>query len=240
VNGGFALAKYETTFEQWMNVLRWAVEEGYTFNETYCEGTYNSICGGFPEPQTNQPVIGMSWYDAIVWLNALSVMNNLQPVYMNANGQTLTNSVIANGETQIIVNIANGNNGFRLPTSNEWELAAKWIDGVNWNPGNRVSGASDDVFNVEESIRYGWLVESSEGYTQGVGQLLPNQAGLYDMSGNAWEWTQDTNNNGEAVVRGGHYNNSLDPFGYTGFEGLHPQSLGSYYFVNGIRIAKNI
>lgn len=70
---------------------------------------------------------------------------------------------------------------FRLPTTTEWEYAAR---GGNQSKGFKFSGA--DIIG-----KIGWYANNSNGSTNAVATKMPNELGLYDMSGNLWEWCAD-------------------------------------------------
>ncbi len=72
---------------------------------------------------------------------------------------------------------------YRLPSEAQWEYAA----GGGSNNRTKWAGTNSE----SELEKYAWFNKNSKNKTHPVGELAPNQLGLYDMSGNVWEWCQD-------------------------------------------------
>lgn len=145
----------------------------------------------------NNPVERVSWFDAIYFCNKLSLMEGLEPAY-SVDGETdpaYWEYTPHQGESlDSDVYCDWSSDGYRLPTNEEWDEAAK--GGENF----KYSG-SDDLDEV------GWYEGNSNGISHSVAQKKANGYGLYDMSGNVSEWTWDIGPHGteERFIRGGSF-----------------------------------
>jgi formylglycine-generating enzyme required for sulfatase activity len=139
--------------------------------DNFCNAT------GYPKPDDGgygrgkRPVINVSWLGAVKYCNWLSTRFGYDRVYelkIDSNGTT-------------VEKINWDANGYRLPTEAEWEYVAK---GGSKSQGFSFPGSNDPT-------KVAWFSENSDDKPHPVGTLKPNELGIYDLSGNAWEWCND-------------------------------------------------
>ncbi len=172
--GSFEMGSVNTAFPDESPVHKVTVDSFYISKYEVLYEDYIAFCrfAGTAEPfgEIGFPATNITWENAVMYCNWLSGMEGCEQCY-----------TLSREKDKFKVTCDFSKNGYRLPSEAEWEFAAR--GGVR-GKGFKYSGSNDPS-------KTAFFNENSKAVSQKSGQLLPNELGLYDMSGNVAEWCWD-------------------------------------------------
>jgi formylglycine-generating enzyme required for sulfatase activity len=194
----FSMGETEVTYQLWEAVYDWATDTArgpnvYTFANPGQQG------GGSGPVTAQHPVTGISWRDAVVWCNAYSEAAGRTPMYYYGEAvlRESEGNTVAAGDGKADQAGINPGNGYHLPSSAQWEYAARGGVPDTNPPWTYIYAGSNTVGDVA------WYTTNSGSTTHPVKTKDANILGLYDMSGNVLEWCWDLHSGVSRVFRGG-------------------------------------
>ena len=184
----FYMDKFEVAKGNWDAVAAWAAKNGYDISPDSVSGKAG-----------DHPVFMVTWYECVKWCNARSEKAGLKPCYYTG---AMKKTVYKTGELNIEDNCVDWTSGgFRLPTADEWEYAARggesskrfpWgTDTISHARANYCAYIKSE-YDESGGKRYhgDYISKTGSPFTSPVGafEAGKNAYGLYDMAGNLQEW----------------------------------------------------
>jgi len=186
----FFMDQYEVTWSKWQEVRTWAVSHGYDLA---------GVGGGKGE---QHPVHSVNFFDAAKWCNARSEKEGLAPYYYEEPyySAPYATNVFRTGEpfSEWVAKLTSrsGATGYRLPSIEAWEKAARGgLSARRFPWGNTITHSQANYYSTtnypyDASVSKGYhplYDEGAEPFTSPVGSFVPNGFGLYDICGNVRE-----------------------------------------------------
>ena len=210
----YSIAKDEITYRSWTAVKDLAKSR---LNWDLPAGTQGS---GYTDTTPDHPATRINLLDTTLWCNALSLLSEVEPCYYvfdeNYNLVSYTPERRSMAEARGVYWKQTAQ-GYRIPSGNEWEVAARGgLVSKRYPWGDEPPGLGQETARANWVFGYG-----NPESTTPVGTYSANGYGLTDMAGNSWEFTWDDKLTpvgeipvrlwNDFVIRGGGWNAGWDP-----------------------------
>lgn len=164
----FNMMAFEMDYQTYETIRLWSTRHGYSKNIT-----------DFSTRNKTLSVSGADWWDAILLANALSEWHKLPPYYVDEYGKPLRKR----STKHIKVRRAKKTRGYRLPSYEQWQVAARGgQQGITEDSYGQVFAGSNAFKQVA------WFPNNAAGQLHKSGLKKSNELGIYDLNGNVSEW----------------------------------------------------